>query len=223
MARFRGSLGPQTVAKDYGGWIDHLRAMSDRYLDHLSELEKERAVLKAFVKNVGPATTHEECFSELGQANAADLDTPAKIRNFLSKLKNIADIKALLASRSKTTGVRAVEVSAVQQTKLCYNCGSDNHFAASCPAASQGYVPLAQRSAEDRRRYLLQYDWSRWLCPQRRQDLRCNSIQECSRKKFRHLLTNDENKQRALGRLPLPGNPCSSAAEALADDNDGEI
>ena len=44
-------MGSFLLAKDYGGWIDHLRAMSDRYLDHLSELEKERAVLKAHHKD----------------------------------------------------------------------------------------------------------------------------------------------------------------------------
>ena len=221
----KAAMGSFLVSKDYGGWIDHLRALSDRYLAHLSELEKERAVLKVFVKHVAPTNTHDECFTELGQANAEDLDTPPKIRAFLGKLKTIADIKALLANRSKIAGVRAIDASpaTIQPARLCYNCGSDGHFAATCPTTNQGYTPLAQRSEQDRRRYLEAYDWSRWLCPQRRLDQRCNAIQECSRKKFRHLLTNAENKQRALGRLPLPGNPCPSAAEALAEDDDGEI
>lgn len=221
----KAPMGSFLQSKDYGGWIDHLRALSDRYLGHLSELEKERAVLKQFVKNVGPNNTHEDCFTELGQTEANDLDSPLKIRSFLNKLKTKADIRSLLADRTKTASISAVDAppATVLTNEQCDNCGSATHFSISCPQTHQGYIPLAQRSEQDRRQYLESYDWTRWLCPQRRLDQRCNNIHDCTKQKFRHLLTNSENKQRALGRLPLPGTPCSSAAEALADDNNDDI
>ena len=217
----RAPMGPYIQTLDYGAWIDNLRSLAERFLSHQSELEKERSILKHFVKNCSPQKVYEEVFTNFTKVPQEELDTPKKIRNFINSLKTIAEIKTLLAHRTKTANVRLMEQEqAPKNTKLCYTCGSAEHFSFNCNKQRQGYVPLSQRSAEDRKIYLESYNWSRPLCPQRRKNETCGQIVECSKNNYRHLLTNEEQKLRAANRLPLAGNPCS-VTEALQED--GEI
>ena len=92
------------------------------------------------------------------------------------------------------------------QPILCQGCGQEGHRTSECQeglSRQQEYIPLYQRSPEEKLKRLQNYAWDRPLCKRRMQGFRCENIAQCSNK-YRHLLSNREGVTMQQGQKLQP-------------------
>ena len=204
------------AAGDFSAYLDHLRTNRDKFLYHMGPAAQEDNVLKAFLRNVAPISVREHVFMTYGEtAPAADMSNVASILALVEKVRRAAQLKYLATNRTNRPVTRTVAALAKQLPTTCNKCGADDHLANSCTVIDKKeakvYLPLGKRSAEERENYLANYQWDRQLCAARITGQNCDDIRTCSRT-FRHLLSQEEMRQVALG-APILGLPIAGGWE----------